>query len=62
MRPGVFVRDLALSGSKLRIASRVDESAVFELRRVKCNLFDLDHPIGLHVDVVTESGQQNGPA
>ena len=34
MRPGVFVRDLALSGGKLRIASRVDESAVFELRRL----------------------------
>ena len=34
MRPGVFVRDLALSGGKLRIVSRVDESAVFELRRL----------------------------
>ena len=34
IRPGVFVRDLALSGGKLRIVSRVDENAVFELRRL----------------------------
>ncbi|MHB1666541.1 plasmid mobilization protein [Thiomonas sp.] len=34
LRPGVFVRDVALSGGKLRIVSRVDESAVFELRRL----------------------------
>lgn len=34
MRPGVFVRDLALSGGKLSIVSRVDENAVFELRRL----------------------------
>lgn len=34
MRPGVFVRDVALSGGNLRIVSRVDESAVFELRRL----------------------------
>lgn len=34
MRPGVFVRDLALSGGNLCVVSRVDESAVFELRRL----------------------------
>ena len=41
MRPGVFVRDLALSGGKLRIVSRVDESAVFELRRLGAMLKSL---------------------
>ena len=41
MRPGVFVRDLALSGGKLRIVSRVDEGAVFELRRLGAMLKSL---------------------
>ena len=41
MRPGVFVRDLALSGGKLRIVSRVDENAVFELRRLGAMLKSL---------------------
>ena len=41
LRPGVFVRDLALSGGKLRIVSRVDESAVFELRRLGAMLKSL---------------------
>ena len=41
MRPGVFVRDLALSGGKLRIVSRVDEAAVFELRRLGAMLKSL---------------------
>ncbi|SCC94659.1 putative Mobilization protein MobB [Thiomonas sp. X19] len=41
MRPGVFVRDLALSGGNLRLVSRVDASAVFELRRLGAMLKSL---------------------
>ena len=41
MRPGVFVRELALSGGNMRIVSRVDESAVFELRRLGAMLKNL---------------------
>jgi hypothetical protein len=41
MRPGVFVRELALSGGNMRITSRVDESAVFELRRLGAMLKNL---------------------
>lgn len=34
MRANAYVRSLALSGGQLRIKNRVDESAVFELRRL----------------------------
>lgn len=41
MRPGVFVRELAISGGNMRVVSRVDESAVFELRRLGAMLKNL---------------------
>jgi hypothetical protein len=41
MRPGVFVRELALSGGNMRVVSRVDQSAVFELRRLGAMLKNL---------------------
>jgi hypothetical protein len=41
MRAGPYARDLAISGGNLHIVSRVDESAVFELRRLGAMLKSL---------------------